>query len=128
MNNSDRFDTFTEQARKVLNLAEEEAQHFQHNTLSTEHLLLGLLREGESVAARVLESLGVTPEQVRKAVEEAKGRDNIMVQGEIRLSPHANTAIEIARKDSERRFSSSPVRCVLLHSWESACPPCCEIT
>ncbi len=108
MNNSDRFDTFTEQARKVLNLALEEARHFQHNALGTEHLLLGLLREGESVAARVLESLGVTLEQVRKAVEEAKGRGNSMAQGEIMLSPHANTAIEIARKDAERRFSSYP--------------------
>jgi ATP-dependent Clp protease ATP-binding subunit ClpC len=108
MNNSDRFDTFTEQARKVLNLALEEAQHFQHTALGTEHLLLGLLREGESVAARVLESLGVTLEGVRKAVEEAKGRGNSMVQGEIMLSPQANMAIEIARKDAEHRFSSYP--------------------
>ncbi len=108
MINSDRFDTFTEQTRKVLHLALEEARHFQHNALGTEHLLLGLLREGESVAASVLESLGVTLEQVRKAVEEAKGRGNSMVQSELMLSPHAKTAIEIARKEAERRFSSYP--------------------
>ena len=108
MNNSDCFDTFTEQARKVLNLALEEAQHFQHTAVGTEHLLLGLLREGKSVTASVLESLGVTLEQVRKAVEEAKGRGTNMVQGEIMLSPHANTAIEIALKDAERRFAASP--------------------
>ncbi len=108
MNNSDRFDMFTEQARKVLNLAEEEAQHLQHTALGTEHLLLGLLREGESVAASVLESLGVTLEGVRKAVEEAKGRGTSMVQGEVMLSPHANMAIEIARKDAEHRFASYP--------------------
>ncbi len=103
MNNIHLFDKFTERARKVVNLAQEEAQHFQHNAIGTEHLLLGLVREGESVAAKVLESLGVTLEQVRKAVEEAKGRGNSIVQGEIGLTPHANTAIEMAIKEADRR-------------------------
>src|SRR5579859_6239482 len=104
MNNRYRFDKFTERARMVITLAQEEAQHFQHNTIGTEHLLLGLVREGESIAAQVLESLGVTLEQVRKAVEETKGRGNGKVQGEIVLSPHANTAIEMAMKEANRRY------------------------
>ena len=52
----DRFDKFTERARKVLTLAQDEAQRFNHNYIGTEHLLLGLVREGEGVAARVLEN------------------------------------------------------------------------
>ncbi|HEX6108123.1 MAG TPA: Clp protease N-terminal domain-containing protein, partial [Ktedonobacteraceae bacterium] len=104
MNNLPLFDKFTERARKVVSLAQEEAQHFQHNAIGTEHLLLGLVREGESIAAQVLESLNVTPEKVRQAVEEAKGHGNAMVQGEIMLSPHANMAIEMAMKEAGRRF------------------------
>src|SRR5947209_14221848 len=106
MNNIHRFDKFTQRARKVLSLAQEEAQRFQHNAIGTEHLLLGLIREGESVAAHVLESLDVTLEKMRKAVEEAKGRGNAIVQDEIMLSPHANTAIEMAMKEAERQFPS----------------------
>lgn len=106
MNNLHLFDKFTERARKVLSLAQEEAQYFQHNAIGTEHLLLGLVREGESVAAQVLESLDVTPEKVRRAVEETKGHGKGMVQGEIMLSPHANMAIEMAMKEAGRRFPS----------------------
>ncbi len=71
-----------------MTLAQEEAQHFQHKTIGTEHLLLGLVREGESIAAQVLESLGVRLEQVRKAVEETKGRGVQIVTG---MTPPANT-------------------------------------
>src|SRR5205809_193265 len=62
---ADRFDKFTERARRVLTLAQEEAQRFNHNYIGTEHLLLGLVREGEGIAAGVLESLGVNLEKVR---------------------------------------------------------------
>jgi ATP-dependent Clp protease ATP-binding subunit ClpC len=55
----DRFDKFTDRARKVLTLAQDEAQRFNHNYIGTEHLLLGLVREGEGVAARVLENMNV---------------------------------------------------------------------
>jgi ClpA/ClpB-like protein len=65
INDRDRFDKFTERARKVLSLAQEEAQRLQHNYIGTEHLLLGLVREGEGIAAGVLESLGVNLEKVR---------------------------------------------------------------
>ncbi len=64
-NDRDRFDTFTERARKVLSLAQEEAQRFNHNYIGTEHLLLGLVREGDGVAAKVLTNLGVNLEKVR---------------------------------------------------------------
>jgi ATP-dependent Clp protease ATP-binding subunit ClpC len=66
---ADRFDKFTERARKVLQLAQEEAQRFNHNYIGTEHLLLGLVREGEGVAAKVLGNLGVELNKVRSAVE-----------------------------------------------------------
>ena len=59
----DRFDKFTERARKVLTLAQEEAQRFNHNYIGTEHLLLGLVREGDGVAAKVLANLGVELQQ-----------------------------------------------------------------
>lgn len=96
MNNINLFDRFTERAQKVVNLAGEEARHFQHNFVGSEHLLLGLVREGESAVARVLEAQGVTLEKVRKVVEEIKGHGKSEVQGEIGLTPHANKAIEMA--------------------------------
>src|SRR5919109_662319 len=64
----DRFDKFTDRARKVLTLAQDEAQRFNHNYIGTEHLLLGLIREGEGVAARVLEAMGADLERVRSQV------------------------------------------------------------
>ena len=64
----ERFDKFTDRARKVLTLAQDEAQRFNHNYLGTEHLLLGLVREGEGIAAGVLASLGVTPDRTRAEV------------------------------------------------------------
>src|SRR5919204_409436 len=64
----ERFDKFTDRARKVLTLAQDEAQRFNHNYIGTEHLLLGLVREGEGIAAGVLESLGVNLDKVRHEV------------------------------------------------------------
>ena len=96
MSDRDRFDTFTERARKVLRLAQEEAQRFQHNYIGTEHLLLGLVRESEGVAGKVLTSLGVDLEKVRKAVEDIIGRGDRIVHGEIGLTPRAKKVIELA--------------------------------
>src|ERR687896_569011 len=62
------FERFTERARKVVVLAQEEARHFRHNYIGTEHLLLGLVRESEGVAARVLSNLDVDPDKVRREV------------------------------------------------------------
>src|SRR5947209_20029981 len=96
MHDRDRFDKFTERARKVLSLAQEEAQRFQHNYIGTEHLLLGLLREDEGVAGKVLTSLGVDLEKVRKAVEGIIGHGDHIVLGEIGLTPRAKKVIELA--------------------------------
>lgn len=96
MSNSDRFDKFTIRARKVLTLSQEEAQHFQHNYIGTEHLLLGLVHEGEGVAAKVLINLGVQLSDVRKAIEFIIGRGERIITGEIGLTPRAKKVIELA--------------------------------
>ena len=69
---ADKFDKFTERARKVLTLANEEAQRFNHNYIGTEHILLGLVREGDGVAARVLSNLGIELPKVRNEITETK--------------------------------------------------------
>src|SRR5215217_5572191 len=102
----DRFDKFTERARKVLQLAQEEAQRFNHNYIGTEHLLLGLVREGEGVAAKVLANLGVELNKVRSAVEFIIGRGDRTVLGEIGLTPRAKKVIELA-VDEARRLTHS---------------------
>src|SRR5579883_2320823 len=104
MNTISHFDKFTERAGKVISLAHDEAQFFQHNYIGTEHLLLGLLREGEGTPARVLEALGVTLERLRKAVEVAKGRGDASAQANLAFTPHANMALEMAMKRAERQF------------------------
>ena len=102
MQDRDRFDKFTERARKVLSLAQEEAQRFQHNYIGTEHLLLGLVREGEGVAARVLANLGIELSRVRGAVEFIIGRGDRIVLGEIGLTPRAKKVIELAVDEARR--------------------------
>src|SRR2546422_1654794 len=99
---ADRFDKFTERARKVLTLAQEEAQRFNHNYIGTEHLLLGLVREGEGVAAKVLANMGVELNKVRSAVEFIIGRGDRMVMGEIGLTPRAKRVIELAVDEARR--------------------------
>src|SRR3954454_5557627 len=102
MNDRDRFDKFTERARKVLSLAQEEAQRFQHNYIGTEHLLLGLVREGEGVAAKVLANLGVDLNKVRSAVEFIIGRGDRTVTGDIGLTPRAKKVIELSVDEARR--------------------------
>src|SRR5215467_3767565 len=102
MRDRDRFDKFTERARRVLSLAQEEAQRFQHNYIGTEHLLLGLVREGDGVAARVLNNLGVELHEVRRAVEFIIGRGDRIVLGEIGLTPRAKKVIELAVDEARR--------------------------
>jgi ATP-dependent Clp protease ATP-binding subunit ClpA len=97
-----RYDKFTERARKVLSLAREEAQRFQHNYIGTEHLLLGLVRDGEGVAAKVLSNLGVDLNKVRNAVEFIVGHGDRIVLGEIGLTPRAKTVIELAMNEARR--------------------------
>jgi ATP-dependent Clp protease ATP-binding subunit ClpC len=104
---ADRFDKFTERARRVLTLAQEEAQRFNHNYIGTEHLLLGLVREGDGVAAKVLANLGVELNKVRSAVEFIIGRGDRASSGEIGLTPRAKKVIELA-VDEARRLSTTP--------------------
>ncbi|MBA2519499.1 MAG: ATP-dependent Clp protease ATP-binding subunit [Chloroflexia bacterium] len=99
---ADKFDKFTERARKVLQLAQEEAQRFNHNYIGTEHLLLGLVREGDGVAARVLSNMGVQLPKVRSAVEFIIGRGETMIMGEIGLTPRAKKVIELAVDEARR--------------------------
>jgi excisionase family DNA binding protein len=96
------FDKFTERARKVLSFSQEEAQRFQHNYIGTEHLLLGLVREGDGVSAKVLNNLGVELNKVRSAVEFVIGQGDRVVQGEIGLTPRAKKVIELATDEARR--------------------------
>ena len=100
--NNDKFEKFTERARKVLSLAQEEAQRFNHNYIGTEHLLLGLVREGDGVAAKVLANLNVELNKVRSAVEFIIGRGDRIVLGEIGLTPRAKKVIELAVDEARR--------------------------
>src|SRR4051794_36786521 len=99
---SDKFDKFTDRARKVLTLAQEEAQRFNHNYIGTEHLLLGLVREGDGVAAKVLANMGVQLPKVRSAVEFIIGRGETMIMAEIGLTPRAKKVIELAVDEARR--------------------------
>jgi predicted O-methyltransferase YrrM len=98
------FDRFTERARKVLAVAQEEAQRMGHDYIGTEHLLLGLIREGDGVAAKVLSNLGVDLTKVRSAVESIIGRGDRPTSGEIGLTPRGKKVIELA-VDEARRLS-----------------------
>jgi ATP-dependent Clp protease ATP-binding subunit ClpC len=93
---TDRFEKFTHPARTALSLAQEEALRFKHNYIGTEHLLLGLVREGEGVAAQVLTGLGFDLDKVRRAVEVIVGQGDHVVMGEIRLTPRLKKVLELA--------------------------------
>lgn len=96
------FAKFTERARTVLSLAQEEAQRFNHQYIGPEHLLLGLVREGQGVGAAVLKRLGVELDNVRRAVEAELGRGDRIVLGEIGLTPHAKKVVELAVDEARR--------------------------
>jgi len=105
MDMASRFEKFSERARRVLSLSQEEALRFNHNYIGTEHILLGLVRETEGVAARVLSNLGIELTKVRSAVEFIIGRGEKPVSGEnIGLTPRAKRVIELA-VDEARRMS-----------------------
>ena len=99
---SSRFEKFSERARRVLTLAQNEAQRFNHNYIGTEHILLGLVGETEGVVARVLKNLGIDLEKVRAAVEFIIGRGEKPVTGEIGLTPRAKKVIELAVDEARR--------------------------
>ncbi|HEX8683053.1 MAG TPA: ATP-dependent Clp protease ATP-binding subunit [Ardenticatenaceae bacterium] len=99
---SGKFDRFTKKARRVLSLANEEAQALNHGYIGTEHLLLGLVREGDGVAARVLKDLGVDLPKVRTAVEDIVGRGKRATLGRIGLTPRTKRVIELAVDEARR--------------------------
>src|ERR671914_268340 len=90
------FERFTERARKVVVLAQEEARHFNHNYIGTEHLLLGLLREDEGVAARALASLNVTLDEVREQVESIVGYGEEGTGAQAPFTPRSKKVLELA--------------------------------
>ncbi len=92
----DKFDRFTKKARRALQLAQEEAQRLNHNYIGTEHLLLGLMKEENGVASKVLIELGVEPSQVVRAVERTVGRGERPPFGKPTLAPRTKRVIELA--------------------------------
>ncbi|KAB5605891.1 ATP-dependent Clp protease ATP-binding subunit [Bifidobacterium jacchi] len=94
------FERFTDRARRVIVLAQEEARTLQHNYIGTEHLLLGLIREGEGVAAKALASKGVSLEDTRKQVEEMIGKGNAAPNGHIPFTPHAKQVLELSLREA----------------------------
>jgi ATP-dependent Clp protease ATP-binding subunit ClpC len=94
------FERFTDRARRVVVLAQEEARMLNHNYIGTEHILLGLLHEGESVAARALESLGISLEAVRQQVEEIIGQGQQAPPGHIPFTPRARSVLELSLREA----------------------------
>jgi len=94
------FERFTDQARHVLVLAQEEARMFNHNYIGTEHILLGLVREGESVAVKSLESLNVSLDAVRHRVGEIIGQGQTPPTGHIPFTPRAKKVLEFSLNES----------------------------
>src|ERR1700735_1369715 len=94
------FERFTARARSVVVLAQEESRRLGHNHIGTEHLLLGLLAEREGVAARALESLGVTLDAARQQVREIVGPDSEAARGHIPFTPRAKKILELSLREA----------------------------
>jgi ATP-dependent Clp protease ATP-binding subunit ClpC len=96
------FERFTDRARRVLVLAQEEARMLNHNYIGTEHILLGLIHEGEGVAAKALESLGISLEAVRQQVEEIVGQGQQAPSGHIPFTPRAKKVLELTSREASQ--------------------------
>jgi len=94
------FERFTDRARRVVVLAQEEARLLNHNYIGTEHILLGLIHEGEGVAAKALESLGISLEAVRQQVEEIIGQGGSSPSGHIPFTPRAKKVLELSLREA----------------------------
>ena len=94
------FERFTDRARRVVVLAQEEARLLNHNYIGTEHILLGLIHEGEGVAAKALESLGISLEAVRSQVEEIIGQGGQSPSGHIPFTPRAKKVLELSLREA----------------------------
>jgi ATP-dependent Clp protease ATP-binding subunit ClpC len=94
------FERFTDRARRVVVLAQDEATRLHHNHIGTEHLLLGLIHEGEGVAAKALEELEISLDAVRQQVEEIVGRGKDAPSGHIPFTPRAKKALELSLREA----------------------------
>ena len=94
------FERFTDRARRVIVLAQDEAKLLNHNFIGTEHILLGLIHEGEGVAAKALESLGIALEAVRAQVEEIIGQGQQVPTGHIPFTPRAKKVLEQSLREA----------------------------
>ena len=94
------FERFTDRARRVVVLAQEEARMLNHNYIGTEHILLGLIHEGEGVAAKALESLGISLDAVRQQVEEIIGQGQQAPSGHIPFTPRAKKVLELSLREA----------------------------
>ena len=96
------FERFTDRARRVVVLAQDEARRLDHTWIGTEHLLLGLILEGEGVAAKALKSLGISLDSVRQQVEEIIGRGQQAPSGHIPFTPRTKKVLELALRESQQ--------------------------
>jgi hypothetical protein len=94
------FERFTDRARRVVVMAQEEARMLDHNYIGTEHILLGLIHEGKGAAAKALESMGISLEAVRQQVEEIIGRGKHTPSGHIPFTPRAKKVLELSLRES----------------------------
>ena len=94
------FERFTDRARRVIVLAQEEARMLNHNYIGTEHILLALLHEGEGVAAQALESLGISLDAMRQAVEDVIGRGTLAPSGHIPFTPRSKKVLELSLREA----------------------------
>ena len=94
------FERFTERARQIVVLAEEEARMLNYDYIGTEHMLLGLVHEGQGVAAKALESLGIPLEAVRQRVEEIIGQGQQAPSGHIPFTPRAKKVLELSLREA----------------------------
>lgn len=119
------FERFTDRARRVVVLAQEEARMLNHNYIGTEHILLGLIHEGEGVAAKALESLGISLEAVRQQVEEIIGQGQQAPSGHIPFTPRAKKVLELlpARPFSSVTPSAPSTSCSASSARARASPP-----
>ena len=96
------FERFTDRARRVVVLAQEEARMLNHNYIGTEHILLGLIHEGEGVAAKALESLGISLEGVRQQVVEIIGQGQEEPSGHIPFTPRAKKVLDLSLREAQQ--------------------------
>jgi ATP-dependent Clp protease ATP-binding subunit ClpC len=95
------FERFTDRARRVVVLAQEEARMLSHNYVGTEHILLGLVHEGQGVAAKALEELGISPDALRQQVQETTGQGQQAPSGHIPFTPQAKKVLELSLSESK---------------------------